>query len=158
MRPITVWFGIAIGGGLGAAVLAASAPLDAAVRREAAAIDTRNVPTNRRYPHDSLAGLSIRGDIFRVSRLPSPVPFDPRVGIVPPTPKRPKPPLQLVGIVDGTPASAVIEGFPGGEGSRVVRPGDVIGGLTVEMVSGAVVRIVGMDTTWILRVREPWRP
>lgn len=158
MRVVTLWFGVAIAGGLGAAALAGSVPLDSATLPDAPVIETRGTAATRRYPHDSLAGVTIRRDLFRVSRRPSPVAFDPRVGLVPPVPEPPKPVLQLVGIVDGRPASAVIEGFPGVEGSRVVRSGDIVGNLKVELVTGESVRIVGMDTTWILRVREPWRP
>jgi len=52
----------------------------------------------------------------------------------------------------------VIEGFPGVESARVVRVGDVVAGLRVKQIGGDHVTIVGMDTTWTLKVREPWRP
>jgi len=39
----------------------------------------------------------------------------------------------------------------------VVRVGDVVAGLRVQSIGRAQVRIVGMDTTWVLKVREPWR-
>jgi hypothetical protein len=66
--------------------------------------------------------------------------------------------LALVGLVAGIEASAVIEGLPGIEGARVVRVGDVVAGLRVKQIVSDRVTIVGMDTTWILRVREPWKP
>jgi hypothetical protein len=70
----------------------------------------------------------------------------------------PKPTLVLVGVLDGRQPSAVIEGMPTVEGSRVVRVGDVIGGLTVKAISSRRVVISGMDTTWVLEVRQPWKP
>jgi hypothetical protein len=60
--------------------------------------------------------------------------------------------------MDGSSPSAVIEGMPGVEGSRVVRVGDVVGGLKVKMVGSKRVVITGLDTTWVLEVREPWKP
>jgi heme/copper-type cytochrome/quinol oxidase subunit 2 len=38
-----------------------------------------------------------------------------------------------------------------------VRAGDVIGPLAVEKVGSGRVVITGMDTTWVLQVREPWK-
>jgi hypothetical protein len=96
-------------------------------------------------------------DPFRLARRPALPAYDPlRLAeqLAPP----PRPPLVLVGVLDGRPASAVIEGVPGVEGSRVIRVGDVIGSLTVKAVSRAGVVITGMDTTWVLQVREPWKP
>jgi hypothetical protein len=69
----------------------------------------------------------------------------------------PKPTLVLVGIVAGLDPTAVIEGFPGIEGSRVVRVGDVVAALRVRSIGPIGVRITGMDTVWTLTVREPWR-
>jgi hypothetical protein len=63
----------------------------------------------------------------------------------------------LLGLVTGAEATAVIEGFPGVEGARVVRVGDVVAGLRVKQIASDRVVIVGMDTTWVLKVREPWR-
>jgi hypothetical protein len=51
--------------------------------------------------------------------------------------------------------TAIVQGFPGTEGVRVVRVGEVVGGLTVRAITRNEVRIAGMDTTWILRVRTP---
>ena len=60
-------------------------------------------------------------------------------------------------LVVGADPSAVIEGFPGIQGPRVVRPGDVIGQLTVRRIEAARVEVIGMDTTWMLTVRKPWQ-
>jgi hypothetical protein len=65
--------------------------------------------------------------------------------------------LVLVGLVDGSPATAVIEGFPGVEGARLVRVGDVIAGVRVAAIGSRTVRLAGMDTVWTLTVREPWQ-
>jgi hypothetical protein len=59
--------------------------------------------------------------------------------------------------MDGRRPSAVIEGLPGVEGARVVRLGDVIAGLAIKQVGGGRVIVTGMDTTWLLQVREPWK-
>ncbi|HLZ07598.1 MAG TPA: hypothetical protein VKT80_03355, partial [Chloroflexota bacterium] len=58
----------------------------------------------------------------------------------------------------GPDPSAVIEGFPGVDGPRVVRSGDVVAGLQVKQITKDRILIVGMDTTWTLGVREPWKP
>jgi len=72
-------------------------------------------------------------------------------------PPPPKPTLILDGVVNGVDPSAVIEGLPGVEGSRVVRVGDVVAGLQVKRITDSRVVIAGMDTTWVLEVREPWK-
>ena len=59
--------------------------------------------------------------------------------------------------MEGASPSAIVEGFPGVEGSRVVRAGDVVGGLQVKNISNGRIVITGMDTTWVLKVREPWQ-
>jgi hypothetical protein len=69
----------------------------------------------------------------------------------------PKPVLALVGLVHGADPTAVVEGFPGVEGGRVVRAGDWVGELRVVGIAADRVRIVGMDTVWVLKVREPWQ-
>jgi hypothetical protein len=70
----------------------------------------------------------------------------------------PKPALALLGLVAGAEATAVIEGLPGVEGGRVVRVGDVVSGVRVVRIAADHVRLAGMDTTWVLKVREPWKP
>ena len=60
--------------------------------------------------------------------------------------------------MNGNDPSAVIEGLPGVEGSRVVRVGDVVAGLQVKNITNGRVVIAGVDTTWVLEVREPWKP
>lgn len=97
--------------------------------------------------------------MFRVDRRPARVAYDPSRGSAPPQASAavPKPGLALVGLVMGRQPSAVIEGFPGVEGSRVVRTGDMVSGLRVARILADRVIVVGMDTTWVLKVREPWR-
>jgi hypothetical protein len=50
-----------------------------------------------------------------------------------------------------------MEGLPGVEGSRVVRRGDIVNGITIRQVTRTTVSAAGLDTTWLLRVRESWR-
>jgi len=110
------------------------------------------------YPADSLARLAVVRDVFRATRRPPSLAYDPQRAVAPPEPQVPKPVLALLGIVAGAEATAVIEGFPGTDGARVVRVGDVLSGLRVKQIASDRVLIVGMDTTWMLRVREPWKP
>ncbi len=97
-------------------------------------------------------------DPFRLGRRPAVPAYDPLRLAEQLAPQAPRPTLVLVGVLDGRPPSAVIEGMPGVEGSRVIRVGDVIGSLKVRAVSRGGVVITGMDTTWVLKVREPWKP
>jgi hypothetical protein len=112
----------------------------------------------RWYPGDSLVTTTSARNAFRADRRPAAVAYDPqRVGVIQANAAS-KPLLLLVGLVAGTMPTAVIEGFPGVEGSRVVRAGDEVSGLRVLRIEAERVVITGMDTTWVLRVREPWRP
>ena len=110
-----------------------------------------------RIAAESVAAIVSR-DPFRIGRRPTLPAYDPqRVGEQLATPS-PKPALILVGVMNGIEPSAVIEGLPGVEGSRVVRVGDVVAGLKVHRIADGRVVIAGMDTTWVLGVREPWKP
>lgn len=106
---------------------------------------------------DSLSTFLVFRDPFRADRAPSPVgfsldPVDP--SYAPPAP--PKPVLLLTGIVWGAEPSAIIEGVPGLEGSRLMRQGDVAGGIKIRRITTSQVFLSGMDTTWTLSVRRPW--
>lgn len=105
---------------------------------------------------DSVAAIVSR-DPFRVGHRPALPAYDPLrlAEQLAPPPLRPT--LVLVGLMEGSSPSAIIEGLPGVEGARVVRAGDVIGPLAVKKVGSGRVVITGMDTTWVLQVREPWR-
>jgi hypothetical protein len=96
-------------------------------------------------------------DPFRIARRPTLPAYDPLRLAEQLAPPPPRPALSLVGIVIGAVPSAVIEGLPGVEGSRVLRVGDVVAGLRVKQISRGRVVIAGMDTTWALEVREPWK-
>ena len=103
-------------------------------------------------------GAIVSRDPFRIGRRPALPAYDPQRLVEQLAPPPPKPTLILVGVMTGSEPSAVIEGLPGVEGSRVVRVGDVIAGLQVKKITDGRVVITGMDTTWVLEVREPWRP
>jgi hypothetical protein len=111
------------------------------------------------YAADSFARVALTRSVFRAARRPSAVAYDPARGAVaaPEEYRPPKPVLVLVGVVAGPQPTAVIEGFPGVEGARVVAVGDVVTGLAIKRIASNRVRIVGMDTTWVLEVREPWK-
>jgi hypothetical protein len=68
----------------------------------------------------------------------------------------PKPALVLTGIVWGTSPEAVLEGLPGVNGARVFRAGDIVSGLVVKRIEHGRVTVVGLDTVWVLTVRQPW--
>jgi hypothetical protein len=106
------------------------------------------------------AGVVEHGDVFRLDRVPAPVPFgqlpSSDVAPVPAPPAPARPPLALQGIV-GPPWQAVVEGLPDQEGPVVVRGGERFGELKVRSVSRDHVVVVGSDTVWRLTVRNPWQ-
>jgi hypothetical protein len=102
-----------------------------------------------------LVRLANRTTPFRASRSVPGL----RFGEQPPPPAPvppPKPALVLNGIVWSATPAAVIEGFPGREGPVVLRRGESEGVFRVRRIERAVVEISGMDSTWVLRVRQPW--
>jgi len=72
-------------------------------------------------------------------------------------PPPPKPTLLLTGVVWGTRPSALIEGIPGQEGARLLRPGDTAGGIRLRSLTQTRAVLVGFDTVWSLVIREPWK-
>ena len=133
---------------------------------------TRESPTGTRVPSsvsrieatervpglltaDSLAPL-VAHDPFRLSRTPSPVPYTPNQP-APQVEAPVRPPFLVTGILSGPEPRAVVEGFPGVEGPRLVKVGDVVGRFQVRRIAARAVVIAGPDTTWTLTVREPWR-
>jgi hypothetical protein len=124
--------------------------------RMAAETRPQAVSPTVRMPADSVAAVVSR-DPFRIGRRPVLPAYDPLKLAEQQAPPPPKPTFVLVGVLDGVTPSAVIEGFPGVDGSRVVRVGDVIAGFAVKGISAGRVIIAGMDTTWRLEVREPWK-
>lgn len=117
----------------------------------------RALDVGQRVPSESIAAI-VNRDPFRIGRLPAITAYDPVRLAQPIVPPAPRPALTLVGLVNGSEASAVVEGLPGVEGPRVVRVGDLVAGLRIKQIRNNRVVIVGMDTTWVLKVREPWKP
>ena len=105
---------------------------------------------------DSVAAIAAH-DPFRIGHRPALPAYDPLRLSEQLAPPPARPTLEVVGIMEGVEPSAVIEGLPGVEGARVVRVGDVIGSFTVKTVGVGRVVITGLDTTWVLEVREPWK-
>jgi len=101
----------------------------------------------------------VERDPFRVTRRPATVLYDPLRLAQPALPPTPKPALALVGIVwdTGRDPTALVEGLPGADGPRAVRQGETIAGLRVRTITRDRLVITGLDTTWTLTVREPWR-
>lgn len=147
-----VWSGVLIG--LGALVRAITVGVvPASVPQPVARAAADSAPAVTWGDPDSLAGFATSRDPFRRSRRPGPsagtLPSrGPNVASVP------KPTLRLVGVLEGANPTAVIVGFPGARGARVVSPGDVVGALKVERITSAEVRLSGMDTTWALTLEN----
>ena len=146
-------------GGMGSVVTTAVVPIgettldDTPPRRSES-----ETPREARYPADSFAQAATGRNVFRTQRRPASMAYDAQALVAAAnTPPTPKPVLALVGIVAGREPSAVLEGLPGTDGPRVVRVGDRWAGLRVTRIGRAEVRIVGLDTVWVLTVREPWR-
>jgi hypothetical protein len=118
---------------------------------------THPAGSGSRLASESIATIVSR-DPFRIGRRPLLPAYDPVRLAEQSVPRPPRPTLILVGVVNGSARSAVIEGLPGVGGSRVVRVGDVVAGLQITKITNGRVVIAGMDTTWVLEVREPWKP
>lgn len=162
-RPLQIVMGSLCVGGLAAAAwiirpsapgqlrtpLATAARAGAAVRTERPALDSLTAAAAGKAP-------------FRASRAAPRVRYDaerPVMAGAVAAPRGPRPVLAVSGIAWGgtARASAVIEGLPGSEGARVVRAGEVVAGLRVRRIQPDLVIVTAKDTTWTLRVREPWK-
>lgn len=144
--------------GVTASVRIATGPI-ARIHLPRSPADDSNVQSagsGSRIAAESVATIVSR-DPFRIGRRPLLPAYDPLRLAEQLAPPPPRPTLILVGVLNGIEPSAVIEGLPGVEGSRVVRVGDVVAGLTVKKITNGRVVIAGMDTTWVLEVREPWK-
>ena len=106
---------------------------------------------------ESIVRLVVARTPFRATRRPAAVAFDPNPSTPTDVPATPRPALVLSGIVWSADPTAVIQGLPGLEGSKVVRRGDVIGGIRISRIERERVQVTGLDTSWTLRVREPWK-
>lgn len=142
--------------GVAAVVRVMGWPLARVVIPEASGAPAPRAASPQRVATESLGTRLVGRDPFRIARRPASVAYDPlRVG-QPETPPVPKPVLSLVGVVTGRAPSALIEGFPGIEGVRLVREGDLVAGLRVKRITEQGVRIAGMDTVWVLTMRKLW--
>ena len=151
---------IAVGSvGLALAVRVVASPLvRVAVSPRVRNTSTVGASVSATHP-DSLVAALVARDPFRVTRRPSDVVYDPVRLAQLVTPPPPKPALVLVGIVwdRGRDPTALVEGLPGVDGARPVRQGESIAGLRVKTIKPDRVVITGLDTTWTLTVREPWK-
>jgi len=161
MRPGRVNVGLTLAGvaGLAVGVRLLAGPL-VAVTVPPRAERTPDVHSpHPRVPSDSLAATIVAHDPFRIAHRASAAVYDPVRLAQPPTPPTPKPILSLVGVAwdNGNDPTALVEGLPGVDGPRPLRRGDSVAGLRVKAINADRVVIIGLDTTWTLRVREPWR-
>jgi hypothetical protein len=108
---------------------------------------------------DSLLKVALAQAPFRATRRPASRAYDPEApAAASPSPATapPKPTLVLTGLVLGSEPAAIIEGIPGREGSAVIREGAQEGGIRVRRIRAGDVVLVGLDTSWTLKVRNPW--
>ncbi len=144
-----MWLLLAAGVGFGVRSLRDPVPHEETI----APVRARSPRLGQPYALDSLARLVIARDLFRPDRRPAPSRFDPnRLAIAAAPP--PKPVLTVRGIVASDSPRALIEGFPGVPGSRLVRPGETFGGIRVIAIGPGAVRLSGLDTTWLLALRR----
>lgn len=149
-RTVLLLLGVA---GLGVAVTVA--PHDRSVpyvNLPAVVADASPTPAHPNI--DSLASLVVQRNVFRLQRSPSSMPYDPQRPDAEPTPPPPaRPSLTVTGIIWAATPTALVEGFPGTTGARLVSPGDTVGGLRVTLITANEVLLVGMDTTWTLTMK-----
>ncbi len=155
LKPMLVGLLVA---GAGVGVRVAALPITQVSLPERAEARSLEVPQQPRIAVDSLTAATVARDPFRITRRPAPVAYDPLKAGQPPVPIPSKPALTLVGIVwdGGMDPTALLEGLPGADGARVARAGDTIGSFKVKRIERQRVVIVGLDTVWVLTVREPW--
>ena len=113
-------------------------------------------------PHalDSAAKAITASDPFRLERRPSGVAYGAApegASAAPAPPKPPKPALALAGIVGGPPWVALLDGVPGRGGSVLVHAGDTLAGLRIRSLGSSSITITGLDTTWKLTLKRPWK-
>lgn len=123
-------------GGMVAVAIAAGVPLSRDVDDKSGARLVRSaVPLFRRSVDTDLT-VPARA-LFRITRVPAPVPFDPRGEAPEIPPAEPKPMLVLVGVVLGPARAALVRGIPGLDGVQVITEGEEIGGVRVVRVEAA---------------------
>jgi hypothetical protein len=108
---------------------------------------------------DSLLMATVARAPFRATRRPPSRAYDPEAlaaASAPLATAPPKPTLVLTGLILGPEPAAIIEGIPGREGSAVIREGAQEGGIRVRRIRAGDVVLVGLDTSWTLKVRNPW--
>jgi hypothetical protein len=139
--------------GVAAAALALTSPLAGAAAAPAPAEAPGGV-ARAAYDAAAVARAVVERDVFRLERRPAAVRYDPERQSPEAVPAYapPRPALVLRGIVWGDTARALIEGFPGTEGARLVRAGDVVGELRVAAIARRSARILAPDTTWVLHL------
>lgn len=155
--PLTAGAWALVAGGVFVVAFAAGTPMGVAAPPPPGNRLTARQPVSRGYAGDSLARETVARDLFRAERRPARVSYDPIKATAPPVPQVQKPVLVLAGIVWGKDPTALIEGLPGTDGSRVLRLGEVVAGFTVREIQRDRVIVTGLDTTWTLQVKEPWR-
>jgi hypothetical protein len=144
-------------GGVGAVVVSVTATVVPTPVLSVEVSSHGTPPPVTSYRADSLRHSVVSRDVFRIDRHPAAMAYDPSRGVATLPDGPPKPQLKLTGVVWGDAPEAVIEGLPTVPGPRVVRVGDMIGGVTVKRIDQSRVIAVGFDTMWTLTVREPWK-
>jgi len=145
--------------GATAIVWAAAVPVGETSQQLASADDVPSVEVARAFFAESLVNTVIQGDLFRPERAEPVEQYQPGLEhheMVAPYEEVPRPNLRLVGFIDAARPTALIRGFWGRDYARVVREGETIDGLLIKRIREGRVEVVGMDTVWVLTVRDPW--
>lgn len=136
---------------LGAAVSRATTAGPAQSAAVGEAITSPRPPVNA----DSVAQLVVARDVFRTERRASLTPYAPNVATDAADEEPvPRPRLRLLGLITGGGSRALIEGFPGTPGARLVGAGERVAGIRVVAIAGRSVRLAGLDTTWTLTLER----
>lgn len=98
----------------------------------------------------------VANDPFRIARRPSDRPYGSPTPPAEATQATVVPSLRLAGVV-GPPWRAMIEGFPGRDGSVVLAVGDTIHAVRVRQIRMDAVLLSSADTTWLLPIKRGWR-
>jgi hypothetical protein len=161
MRLVAIEWALwaAVASGIAVGVLNATRRFDGAPTRAPGPVPG-SVAASRPYQVDSLVPVVITHDLFRFGRRPAEISYDAGRDLNAPNqvigaPPIPRPQPLLRGLISGDTARALIEGFPGIDGSRLLRAGEGLNGLYVASIARGQVRVTGFDTTWVLTLRRP---
>lgn len=155
---------LTVGGSLLAAVGGATALGGAVQMQLSDSTSSPNVPPSAAAVADpgtspALAdSLVAARDLFRASRTPAPVPFDPQGTQPDAVLQEQRPTFGLAGLVLGPSRAALLRGIPGLDGVQVIGEGDEVAGLRLISVSDSGVTVMWRgERLWVGLPQEDGR-